>query len=348
MVINSYMKNFGHSNSQETEDTIPSISITLGKITESHFNQGKRIKKCDSSGTYDLKTKIDFDGIQVVFKEILFDFFKVATGTFNALKTVRLNYTFIGETVQMVFLPKGNATMVTFDGTFHFKSNECNIFFGADTKGNAIMEKGENTFFLIDIQKEFFTRNFPKYKNFESFREQIQNHQAGYVRNQNMSITPEMLLLINAVRHCRYTDHFRKIHMHAKVMELLLLQLDLFKVDVKPTEPVSACNMAKMQIARNYLSENYREPMTLAELSKKIGTNEFLLKRDFKTLFGTTVFGHVADIRMKKAKTLLLQGEFSISQISAEVGYKNPQHFSTAFKRKFGMSPSYIKSSGRK
>ncbi|MDT7830444.1 AraC family transcriptional regulator [Pricia sp. S334] len=339
------MKNFGQLGSMETEHTTPRISLTLGKITESHFNQGKRLKQCDASGTYDLKTKIDSNGIQIVFKEILFDFFKVAVGTFNATKTVQLDYTFIGETVQMVFLPKGNATMFTLDRKYHFKSNECNIFFGTDAEGTLILEKGENSFFLVDIQKDFFIKNFPRYKNFEDFRKQIQNDQAGFVRNENMSITPEMLLLINAVRHCRCNDHFRKIHMHAKVMELLLVQLDLFKVNVERTEQVSPCNMTKMQIARNYLSENFRDPMTLSELSKKIGTNEFLLKRDFKSLFGTTVFGYVADIRMKKAKTLLLQGEFSIGQISDEVGYKNPQHFSTAFKRKFGMPPSAIKSS---
>ena len=107
------------------------------------------------------------NGIQVVFKEVLFDFFKVATGTFNATKTIHLDYTFIGETVQMVFLLKGNATMVsTFGRTFPFKNNECNIFFGTDTEGQVILEKGENAFFLIDIQKEFFIRNFPNEKFF--------------------------------------------------------------------------------------------------------------------------------------------------------------------------------------
>ncbi|MEE9362234.1 MAG: helix-turn-helix domain-containing protein [Cellulophaga sp.] len=46
---------------------------------------------------------------------------------------------------------------------------------------------------------------------------------------------------------------------------------------------------------------------------------------------------------MEEAKKMLLEQNLSINEISDRIGYKNPQHFSTAFKRKFGMIPSRIK-----
>lgn len=217
------------------------------------------------------------------------------------------------------------------------------ISFGIEAECKSLIDKGDHCIFLIDIQKEFFTRFLPKHENFIDFRKQIENYENGYIRKQNLPITPEMHILINLIIDCKWKGHFRKIYMHSKVMELLFLQLNILSLDLKPTEPINPCNMIKMEIALKYLSKNFRNPGTLKRVIQKIGTNEFLLKRDFKTLFGTTVFGYVSEVRMKKAKELLLKSEYSISQISDEVGYKNPQHFSTAFKRKFGVCLSSMR-----
>lgn len=314
-----------------------------GRTTESHFKQGEKAKRYDESDTYDIRTKIVYEDFLLNFKETIFEYFKIAVGTISSTKDVQLDCTFIGETVQMVFLLKGKFSIEILGKSSPFTTNECNIFFGIQTECKAHIDKGEHHIILIDIQKEFFIKFFPKHDNYIDFRQQIDNYENGYIREHNLPITPEMYALINLIIDCKWKGHFRKIYLHSKVMELLLLQLNIVGMDLKPTEPVTPCNMVKMEIALNYLSKNYKSPGTLKELSKKIGTNEFLLKRDFKTLFGTTVFGYVADVRMKKAKELLLKSKYSISQISDEVGYKNPQHFSTAFKRKFGVCPSSIR-----
>lgn len=75
-------------------------------------------------------------------------------------------------------------------------------------------------------------------------------------------------------------------------------------------------------------------------MPKLIGANEFTLKKGFKEVFGTTLFGMVADKRLQQAKEELLAGIKNIAEISYDAGYKNPTHFSAAFKRKFGVSPS--------
>ncbi|WP_256441273.1 helix-turn-helix transcriptional regulator [Chitinophaga sp. HK235] len=72
--------------------------------------------------------------------------------------------------------------------------------------------------------------------------------------------------------------------------------------------------------------------------------NDFKLKKGFKEMFGNTVFGYMNQVRMEKAKLLLLEGKNSIADISFTVGYKNPQHFTAAFKKHFGYLPSELKS----
>nr|WP_250714436.1 AraC family transcriptional regulator [Bacteroides fragilis] len=70
----------------------------------------------------------------------------------------------------------------------------------------------------------------------------------------------------------------------------------------------------------------------------RVGTNECTLKRGFKTVFGTTVFGHIFDYRMEIACRYLLDSSKTIQEIGACVGYEYHAHFSTAFKRKFGLT----------
>jgi AraC family transcriptional regulator, transcriptional activator of the genes for pyochelin and ferripyochelin receptors len=43
------------------------------------------------------------------------------------------------------------------------------------------------------------------------------------------------------------------------------------------------------------------------------------------------------------AKEMILSGHQSMAMIAEEAGYSSPQHFSTAFRKKFGVSPGKIR-----
>ncbi|RAJ35604.1 helix-turn-helix domain-containing protein [Pedobacter cryoconitis] len=94
--------------------------------------------------------------------------------------------------------------------------------------------------------------------------------------------------------------------------------------------------------AREYLTKNIHTPPSLAELAKIAGINEFKLKNGFKELFDTTVFGYLSEVKLTEAKEQLLSG-LAIKVISENMGYSSVQHFSTAFSKKFGISPGKVK-----
>jgi AraC-like DNA-binding protein len=54
------------------------------------------------------------------------------------------------------------------------------------------------------------------------------------------------------------------------------------------------------------------------------------------------VFGYLRELRMLKAKKLLLAEKDSVTHVSGEVGYQYPHHFSTAFKKRFGVLPAAL------
>lgn len=105
------------------------------------------------------------------------------------------------------------------------------------------------------------------------------------------------------------------------------------------------CQLARIKPlieARKILEASMAAPPSLTQLSKLIGLNEFDLKKRFKEEYGTTVFGYLGDVRMQYALNLLNKTDKTVGEISSLVGYKNPQHFSTAFKKKFGLNPSKL------
>lgn len=96
----------------------------------------------------------------------------------------------------------------------------------------------------------------------------------------------------------------------------------------------------KIHDARQMMLSRYQEPPSLHELAAMVGTNECTLKLAFKEEYGLTVFQYLFDYRMALATKYLLDSQRPISEIATLLGFDYHSHFCTAFRRKFGMSPT--------
>lgn len=91
---------------------------------------------------------------------------------------------------------------------------------------------------------------------------------------------------------------------------------------------------------REFMNRNYACDLTLEQLAHYAGRSLSAFKRDFAEAFdGETPARWITRRRLDEAKTLLEQG-MSASNVYLKVGFKNLSHFSTAFKRQFGISPT--------
>ena len=91
------------------------------------------------------------------------------------------------------------------------------------------------------------------------------------------------------------------------------------------------------------LLEQLSAPLRLSALAKACELNEFSLKRGFKALFGTSVYGFVLQQRTDAARLALIRGKKSISEIAYELGYAHLQHFARVFKKYTGVTPNTLK-----
>lgn len=92
--------------------------------------------------------------------------------------------------------------------------------------------------------------------------------------------------------------------------------------------------------AKKWIYHHYTEKFSLETMGKALYTNSRYLLRVFKAETGKTLLWYHNYTRCVRAKVLLAQQKFSISQISWTIGYATPSHFTRIFKDLFGCTPS--------
>lgn len=155
-------------------------------------------------------------------------------------------------------------------------------------------------------------------------------------------ITPTMQLVLQQMLACPYQGVIKQMYLESKSVEVLALWLD----QIRSSEPAFHSSTASCKIdvdrihqAKEILLQQLDHPPSLLTLARQVGLNDCTLKRGFKQVFGTTVFGYLHQCRMEQARSLLLENQHSVTTIAQIVGYTNLSAFSSAFRKQYGVSP---------
>ena len=90
--------------------------------------------------------------------------------------------------------------------------------------------------------------------------------------------------------------------------------------------------------ARDYIRTHVGEPFSVPMLAKRLGCSLRTLQLSYRTVFGTTVAGDIAESRLDRAKELLEGSDTPVGEIGKLVGFGSQPHFARVFKARMGMS----------
>ncbi len=96
----------------------------------------------------------------------------------------------------------------------------------------------------------------------------------------------------------------------------------------------------------NYIQANYQN-VTLDSMAQRFKLSETYISKFIKEKSQKSFREYVTDIRMKKAKVLLKNGNMTVENIALAVGYQSVEHFSRQFKKIFGVTPVSYRNSCR-
>lgn len=173
-----------------------------------------------------------------------------------------------------------------------------------------------------------------------SMRNQLEKRAIMY--GGEFDVTPAMMRVINEILYNPLSGSLRALMLEAKIMELIALQLESVAERNNKDEKTDRKDRDLFFSIRDHLDKTFMDDHSLKGLGRAFGINECKLKSGFKKTFEKTIFEYIHDRRMDYAYQLLHDHGLFVNEVSGKVGYKNPNHFSTAFKKKFGITPGKI------
>lgn len=148
---------------------------------------------------------------------------------------------------------------------------------------------------------------------------------------------------VNSIFSWLYTDreNIRQSYIRVKLLELLLVLSDLdFDREKRPPVYFSKMQTDCVKQIRSFIIEHIHEHYTIEELAKRFMISPTALKRCFRGVYGESVYAYLRTYRLQTAERLLQENQMPVAEIAAKVGYGNPNKFTSAFHKKYGMTPS--------
>ncbi len=102
-----------------------------------------------------------------------------------------------------------------------------------------------------------------------------------------------------------------------------------------------------IQKAIDYIAEHQQEDVHIDEVAKTLNVSVFYFCKLFKKATGKTFTEYLAEVRIAKAKNLLLNPHVRISEAAFESGFQSITHFNRVFRKLTGCSPSAFRESLR-
>lgn len=99
----------------------------------------------------------------------------------------------------------------------------------------------------------------------------------------------------------------------------------------------------KLKQVIQLMEQRLAESFSLGDLAQAIGMSEYHFSRLFKRATGRSPSQYFIQLRMARARQLLIETERSIIDIGLEVGYGSASHFSQIFRREVGIAPSHYR-----
>lgn len=92
--------------------------------------------------------------------------------------------------------------------------------------------------------------------------------------------------------------------------------------------------------AIEFIGTNYRENLTVADISRALFVSSTHLSQVFKSMLGVSLIQYLINYRIEQAKKLLEKTDLMIYAVAEMVGFPDFRHFSKTFRKYVGMSPS--------
>lgn len=161
------------------------------------------------------------------------------------------------------------------------------------------------------------------------------------IRLQRWAVPPHLLTAIDQLIDSPWQGTLHNLLLEGVSLQVLAHALDGLARETESDSPVSARDRQLLERVRERLYHSPGEDHTLADLAKLACMSPSTLRVKFQAVYQCSVFAWLRERRLDLAREYLAQG-WSVQQAAHYVGYRHATNFATAFRERYGISPSEL------
>lgn len=111
------------------------------------------------------------------------------------------------------------------------------------------------------------------------------------------------------------------------------------KISDTRTLTLSTADLSAVHLAHDILTEQYKNPPTVHELSEQVSLSMQKLNYAFLHEYDTTISDYILSLKMEYGAKLLSETLLGVDEIASQCGYHYPANFIRMFKKYYGVTP---------
>ena len=257
----------------------------------------------------------------------------------NSTKTKRkIEFNYIDKMLFIVVVDSGEVVLRAKDKKEIIKANKIATFINSSSFELNI--KKDSKLFILFIA-DFFLKRYLTFSPNEpiDFVYNKLKRQNGLILLNETSLDAFSQYLANKIKESKSCANMQSIKCMYRCLEFIVHNLGMLDIIDKS---VSIDDIKVAKRAKDILLKNYVNPPTINTLAKMCATNEFKLKRAFKSVYKITIYSYIQKLRLDRANLLLKEESLSIKEVAKSVGYSHSGYFARLFFKTYGVYPKDI------
>lgn len=195
------------------------------------------------------------------------------------------------------------------------------------TRSFSEVEKLLNSIFNIDIISQYSVDYT------EALVESVHRYVIGRVKER---IPNKCRELVNAYGEFEDVYTFKNLQEYYNHLKKFLIEINDYLIELKEEKN----EVDEIDKAIAYIKENYNKDINLTVVSNQISLTYTYFSYLFKERTGQTFSEFLRNYRIERAKEMLKNGNYMVSEVAKKVGYDNPKRFRKIFRKVMGITPS--------
>lgn len=259
----------------------------------------------------------------VGYKSILPDVKKAGT---NKIKDYKFHYKVgrVSDEYKLIYITKGTGFICFDEGCEHEIS-----------KGKILLIYPNQKYTYYHLPDTEWKEYFVRFEADSRYNQLIKKYFPGDILIADIGFSEELVKLFNrAIDVVKNGLKSSQVYLSGILFHMLGLIISESRNKTLEKKQIQEVEQAKI-----IMNELVYENVSIEEVASRLGISYPLFRKNFKKFSGESPAKFFNDLKLNKAKQLMLETPHSIKEISYMLGYSSNEHFSTTFKKATGLTP---------